>query len=199
MTHKEICLENREFILNEYIENKRSLTWIARQLKVDRKKVKEFLIDNDIKIVKQPVSVETRKSLSKPRPIELSYKNCINHITYPGFDEKYIRSFNDIKKFALLRSMMIHHLPQEFYTEQWLKGFMNKFYYDNKFNKYYNDWLNIENRAEYAKPSIDHIIPLSKGGTWNLDNLRIIPWCVNRAKYNFMPDEWEEIKNKYFK
>ena len=89
---------------------------------------------------------------------------------------------------------MIHHLPQELYTEQWLKGFMNKFYYDDQFNKYYNDWLNIENRAEYAKPSIDHIIPLIKGGTWDLSNLRIVPWCVNRAKYNFMPDEWEDKK-----
>jgi len=26
-----------------------------------------------------------------------------------------------------------------------------------------------------------------------------LPWCVNRAKSNFLPDEWEYIKDKYFK
>ena len=40
-------------------------------------------------------------------------------------------------------------------------------------------------------------MPLSKGGTWDLENLQIIPWCINRAKYNFMPEEWDYIRNKY--
>ena len=69
---------------------------------------------------------------------------------------------------------------------------------NEKFNKVYNDWIN-ENKANYAKPSLDHIIPLSKGGNWELDNMQILSWVENRAKYNFMPDEWEYIKNKYFR
>ena len=51
--------------------------------------------------------------------------------------------------------------------------------------------------ANYAKPSLDHIIPLSKGGTWEFDNLQILSWVENRAKYNFMPQEWEYIKKTF--
>ena len=74
--------------------------------------------------------------------------------------------------------------------------FVEYFYYEDGFNITYNNWLN-ENKVSFAKPSLNHKVPLSKGGTWELSNLQIIPWCVNRAKFNYMPDEWEYIRKKY--
>lgn len=59
------------------------------------------------------------------------------------------------------------------------------------------DYKLNEKLVSFAKPSLDHKVPLSKGGTWESSNLQIIPWCVNRAKFNYMPDEWEYIRKKY--
>ena len=69
-------------------------------------------------------------------------------------------------------------------------------YNDKQFNEVYDTYIK-ENMVNYAKPSLDHIIPLSKGGTWEFDNLQILSWVENRAKYNFMPQEWEYIKKTF--
>jgi 5-methylcytosine-specific restriction endonuclease McrA len=40
------------------------------------------------------------------------------------------------------------------------------------------------------KWEVDHIRPLSKGGTHSLDNLQIVPATWNRAKQNFNEERW---------
>jgi 5-methylcytosine-specific restriction endonuclease McrA len=40
--------------------------------------------------------------------------------------------------------------------------------------------------------SIDHIIPISRGGKHSLANIQLICWHCNRAKNSFLPDEWDE-------
>ncbi|MBC5688113.1 hypothetical protein H8S37_04090 [Mediterraneibacter sp. NSJ-55] len=82
------------------------------------------------------------------------------------------------------------------YTDLEYQKFIEYFYYDEGFNKTFNNWI-AENKVNNAKPSLEHAIPISKGGSWEISNLRIIPWCVNRDKFNFMPDEWEHIRNSY--
>ena len=37
------------------------------------------------------------------------------------------------------------------------------------------DYKLNEKLVSFAKPSLDHKVPLSKGGTWELSNLQIIP------------------------
>lgn len=39
--------------------------------------------------------------------------------------------------------------------------------------------------------SIDHIVPLSKGGKHSMANIQLICWHCNRAKNSFMPEEWD--------
>jgi len=41
-----------------------------------------------------------------------------------------------------------------------------------------------------VKWEVDHIRPLSKGGTHSLDNLQIVPATWNRAKQNFNEERW---------
>lgn len=45
-----------------------------------------------------------------------------------------------------------------------------------------------------AKPSIDHIIPLSRGGTSKIDNLQILTVFENLAKRDMTMLEWNNFK-----
>ena len=96
----------------------------------------------------------------------------------------------------MLNSILTRDRVAEHFDTDKYKIFIDKFYNDKQFNEVYDTYIK-ENMANYAKPSLDHIIPLSKGGTWEFDNLQILSWVENRAKYNFMPQEWEYIKKTF--
>ena len=73
------------------------------------------------------------------------------------------------------------------------------FYYDINFNIIYKNWLEQDKDNTFYnwyKPSLDHIIPKSKGGTNNIDNLRFITVFENLAKRDMDLEEWEEFKNR---
>lgn len=38
--------------------------------------------------------------------------------------------------------------------------------------------------------SIDHVVPLSRGGLKTIDNVQWVDWTVNRMKYNMTPEEF---------
>lgn len=124
------------------------------------------------------------------------YKNMAGHL-HRNVSLEFLLSFENIDKLKCLTSIINKDRVSQNFNDEQYKEFLKYFYYDNTFNHTYDNWIN-ENKQQFAKPSLDHIVPLSKGGTWELSNLCIIPWCINRAKYNFMPDEWEYIREKYF-
>ena len=47
--------------------------------------------------------------------------------------------------------------------------------------------------------SLDHIIPLSRGGKSSLDNLAIVKKQINQAKYNMLPEEFISMCKKVAK
>ena len=56
---------------------------------------------------------------------------------------------------------------------------------------------NIKNKNDkYLKPSLDHIIPKSKGGTDDLDNLQVLTWFENRCKNDMTEKEWNNMKER---
>lgn len=204
---------NEEKIIKEYAVNKKSLRDIALELNTNHHRIKRILIKNNIEIdnkgrKRKPFTDEHKKKISeatkgrkgvwenKKMPKESLYKNMLNHLQWE-VDIEFLKKYEDVEKLKALNKMLSRErVSCNFTTEKYI-NFIEKFYYDEKFNSVYNDWLK-ENKKEYAKPSLDHIVPLSKGGTWELENLQILSWVENRAKYNFMPEEWEYIKSKYF-
>ena len=72
------------------------------------------------------------------------------------------------------------------------------FYYQPQFNKVYDFWKTQSERSktfyDYAKPSVDHIIPKSKQGTNNKTNLQFITVFENLAKRDMTWEEWQEFK-----
>lgn len=68
----------------------------------------------------------------------------------------------------------------------------------------YNDKLDLyKNRCGYCSErepyTVDHIVPISKGGTNYIDN--IMPCCLqcNGQKRDYLLDEWKTLSNCYYK
>lgn len=216
----EISKDEEIKIVQLYIKQKYTLRRIAKIYHIDHHRIGRILEKYKIKISnddraatsrkgykKTPFTEEHRKNiglsakgrktnLGKKMPKMSLYKNMAAHL-HRNVSLEFLLSFEDIDKLKCLTSIINKDRVSQNFNDEQYKEFLKHFYYDNTFNRTYDNWIN-ENKKQFAKPSLDHIVPLSKGGTWELSNLCIIPWCINRAKYNFMPDEWEYIRGKYF-
>jgi 5-methylcytosine-specific restriction endonuclease McrA len=117
--------------------------------------------------------------------------NGLNCLKYE-IELDWIDKFNDINKIQLLNRMRKRIILNE---EQY-KKYIEYYYYDDYFNKLYILWCN---GYDYLKPSLDHIVPISKGGKNNLQNLQIISWIENYMKSNIDNNIWEKMKKNELK
>ena len=75
------------------------------------------------------------------------------------------------------------------------KAFLDKFYFDERFNRIYDKWRDTgENKWYY--PSLDHKVSKFNGENWDLENLQFLTWFENRAKAEMNQSEWEEFKRQ---
>ena len=200
-------------VIRLYCDEKMTLRMVGEKLNIDHHRVARILDKNGIEVTqknrtRKPFSEEHRRKISesskgrpgtwkgKKMPDVAVYKNMMVHLQW-DVDLDFLLQFDNIEKLKVLNKMLRRERVAEHFDREKYKQFVMKFYYDPQFNLVYDDYI-VENKAQYAMPSLDHIIPLSKGGSWELENLQILSWVVNRAKYNFLPGEWEYIKKKYF-
>lgn len=201
-------------VIRLYTEENMTLRMVGNELNIDHHRVARILNKHNIEVTnvgrkRKPFSEEHRQKISesskgrpshwkgKKMPKDALYKNMMNHLQWDA-ELEFLQQFDDIEKLKIINGFLTRDRVSIHFDSKKYKEFVLKFYNDPQFEKVYSDYL-LENKAPYSKPSLDHIIPLSKGGTWDLNNLQILSWVENRAKYNFMPDEWEYIKNKYFR
>ena len=88
-------------------------------------------------------------------------------------------------------------------SNKWYMDYIEHFYYDKEFNNLYTKYKIAQEEGEseemlkLMRPSLDHIIPLADGGTWDIDNLQFMTYYENYCKYT-LPD-WETKKYDYIK
>lgn len=193
-------------IVKLYVEDGKSLREIAKIFDTNHHKIKKILDKNNIELSKRKkkhLSQQHKSNISKSHIARTKYtkgfkqkkitvyRNMIAKLRY-DIEESWILQFNDIEKLKYLnRSISKSRVSQTFTTEKY-KNFIKKFYYDEKFNQYYQKW--IETNDNWIKPSLDHIVPLSKGGSNEIENYQYLTWFANRAKVNMTNQEWIQIK-----
>lgn len=206
----EIQTINESKVIELYTKDKMTLRMVADELNTNHHRVKRILIKNNIEItqkgkIRRPFTDEHRKKISesskgripwnknKKMDKTLLLKNMVAHLKY-DIDYYDLTKYEDIEKLKCLNSLLKRdRVSKHFNTEKYL-SFIDKFYKDTQFNNVFNNW--IKNKNKWNQPSLDHITPLSKGGTYELNNLQILTWFENRAKCDMTQKEWESFKNK---
>ena len=103
--------------------------------------------------------------------------------------------YEDLNKLQLLIRLTSKHFKHLGVNDEVRKAFLDKFYFDEAFNKIYDKWqLTGENKWYF--PSLDHKVSKFNGENWELDNLQFLTWFENRAKAEMNQDEWDKFKSE---
>ncbi len=114
-----------------------------------------------------------------------------------GLDREYLEGFDDFNKFLFLHKAIRATIGIELMSLEEYKDYISYFYNDFQFNAVYNFWKKQERTNtfyDWAKPSLDHIIPWSRGGKHNKENLHFLTVFENLAKRDMTMEEWTEFK-----
>lgn len=218
-------------IIKMYVDDDMNLREISRKLDTNHKLIARILRRNNIEIIKKKtrnLTEEHKKNIGDARrrivkngtyiPYNkglkmknyitkdgrdgklLLYHNMISHLKVK-IDLEWLLQFTDIDKLKYLNRTLSKKRNFGDYSKQFYIDYINKFYYDKKFNDIYNNW--ISNNCEfYLQPSPDHIIANTKGGEfYNVDNIQFLTWFENRCKNNISQEKWNNMKKnieKYF-
>lgn len=163
--------------------------------------IKKILKQHNVQVKKSHKWTDERKAEKSKTPhfnIGLKWKeqarreNIVRkiHLTEPDYT---IDRYGDIAKLKFLSSLYTDDRQRFVNAGTTRQAFMDKFYFDKDFNAMYSTWL-AQGKPKWIIPSLDHKTPLSKGGSWELDNLHFMTWFENRAKADMTFEEWTAFK-----
>lgn len=119
-------------------------------------------------------------------------------------EEYFLQFSNNFEKYLLIHKALVRTSGNglEYYKKNLdeYKTIIDYFWNDDQFNKLYEFWKNHEKENptfyDWAKPSLDHIIPKSRGGTNTLNNFQFLTTFENLMKKDMTQNEWKEFKQR---
>lgn len=153
-----------------------------RKISESRKKLKE----NGWKPYNTGLKTADRKNWR-----ELLLKNMVWHLKRWITIEDLWR-FDDIEKLKFLNNVISRHRIH-FEDDSKYMAYLDKFYHTEPFNTIYSEWIKSW-KCKWKMPSIEHLLPVSRWGNFELDNLCFTTWFENRAKAEMTIEEWHTFK-----
>lgn len=131
-------------------------------------------------------------------------KKAFQATSYVDVSDEYLNQYEDFEKFLLIHKALIRTSGNDgqYYKNHndEYKQIIDYFYHNEQFNAIYDFWLSHQlvdkTFYDWAKPSLDHIIPSSRGGTNTLNNFQFLTTFENLAKRDMTMTEWNEFKQK---
>ena len=198
-------------ICNEYKAGIDSLRDVADKLGTNHKMVGRALRKNNIEIVKapnKPMSDVTKRKIgdkskgriawnkgmftAKTMPKASRVENMRSHLRWNVTNEWLLR-FENFDKLKFLNKSVSRKRDFGDIATNYYKSFIERFYYDDRFNDIYDKWVNNDMQKLF-RPSLDHILPKSRGGSEELNNLQFLTWFENLSKRDMTQEEWDVVK-----
>lgn len=179
---------DKDLVCKMYKDGK-SMRQIALEIGTNHKFISRLLKGKNFQ-TRKPKNLRGKKKFECDA--ERLYNNMATHLRF-DIDYKWLMQFKDFKKLKLLNDVITDRGGRWDVTTEWYREYLIKFYNDNQFNIVYKKWVE-SNFDKYKRPSIDHIIPKSKGGNNDLDNLQFLSWFENRSKNDMTQEECNNLK-----
>ena len=166
-----------------------SMRQIALKFNTNHKKISKLLKSKNV-VTREPLNLRGKKKFKCDRTRD--YNNMATHLRF-DVTIKWLMQFKDFKKLKLLNEVITNRDNRWSMSTEWYTQYIKTFYFNPQFNSIYSQWV-LSNYMRYKKPSIDYIVPKSRGGTNDIDNLQFLTWFENRCKNNMSQKEWLELK-----
>lgn len=119
-------------------------------------------------------------------------------------EEKFLEKYKDnFEDFLFVHKLLANSGFKKGQTESSINEYyeaVDKILNDKQFKAVYWFWSQHKEEKDtfydWAKPSIDHIIPKSKGGDNNISNFQVLTVFENLAKRDKTQEEWNDFKKR---
>ena len=132
-------------------------------------------------------------------------KKAFQATSYVDISDEFLEKYKEnFEKFLLIHKALIRTSGNDgqYYknNKEEYEKIIDYFWNDYQFNCVYAFWKNQSDNKitfyDWAKPSLDHIIPSSKGGTNTLDNFQFLTTFENLSKRDMTMEEWNNFKKE---
>jgi hypothetical protein len=197
---------DEQLIVDLYTVDKWSLRRIADHVGTDHHRIKRILLKHSVQIKatgqnSKPYTDEHRRNVglaSRGRKAwnmgqTMSEAYCRKNMAARLKTSIDLSCYPDYSKLKFLTRFLSKHKSHIGDNDDDRQAFLNKFYFDRAFNSLYDQWI-AHNQDKWYRPTLDHIEPLTNGGSWRLVNLQFLTWFENRAKADMSNAEWQSFK-----